>query len=399
MKLASALALTLLLIVCAICLAADGGGPSQGTSPYAAWRNGPSTDPGYFPIAVWLQDPGRADAYRAIGINTYVGLWNGPTEDDLATLREAGMRVICDQNEVGLRHLDDPTIMAWMHGDEPDNYQEKPGGGGYVPAIPPSKTIVDYNEYRRRDPTRPVMVNLGQGVANDVSKGTYATLSDYPEYMKGADIASFDIYPVAGTEEAGVERIWMVAKGVDRLVRWSDGRKTIWNALECTQISRPGHKPTPAQVKSEVWMSIIHGSMGIIYFAHQFMPDFIEAGLLADPEMTAAVKAVNQQILALAPVLNSPTIPDGGSATSDNPLVPVDVMVKQQGNTLYMLAVSMRNISSHVDLVFDAVHKTRRNSTLEVVGEDRALQCWGGHFEDVFKPYEVHIYKTAIPAQ
>jgi len=64
-----------------------------------------------------------------------------------------------------------------------------------------------------------------------------------------------------------------------------------------------------------------------------------------------------------------------------------------------MLAVSMRNISSHVDLVFDAVHKTRRNSTLEVVGEDRALQCWGGHFEDDFRPYEVHIYKTAIPAQ
>jgi hypothetical protein len=34
-------------------------------------------DPSFFPIAVWLQDPSRAPAYKEIGINVYVGLWKG----------------------------------------------------------------------------------------------------------------------------------------------------------------------------------------------------------------------------------------------------------------------------------------------------------------------------------
>ena len=48
----------------------------------------PPADPGYFPIAVWLQDPRNAEAYKRAGINLYVGLWQGPTEAQLAALEE-----------------------------------------------------------------------------------------------------------------------------------------------------------------------------------------------------------------------------------------------------------------------------------------------------------------------
>jgi hypothetical protein len=360
---------------------------------------------------VWLQDPKRADEYRAIGINTYVGLWEGPTEDQLAALKKAGIRVICDQNAVGMKHLNDPTIMGWMHGDEPDNYQGQPGGG-YGPAIPPSAIIADYGKWRDEDPTRPIMLNLGQGVANDEWKGGYAPLSDYPEYMKGADIVSFDIYPMANSE-FGSDWLWMVGKGVSRLVRWGRGEKVIWNALECTQIGEPGHKATPEQVRSEVWMSIIHGSMGIIYFVHQFQPNFIEAALLADPATRDAVKALNQEIAGLAPALNSPTVENGGTATSGNPLAPVDIMVKQlrgasrrsgkvrssapRGDTVYLFAVGMRNLPTHANLTCDALRRLRQNASVEVVGENRTVQAWGGRFEDDFTPYQVHIYKIALP--
>ena len=54
-------------------------------STYAQWSHGPSSDPTYFPIAVWLQDPRNALAYKRAGINLYVGLWQGPTESQLAT--------------------------------------------------------------------------------------------------------------------------------------------------------------------------------------------------------------------------------------------------------------------------------------------------------------------------
>src|SRR5438132_592818 len=80
-------------------------------NPYAKWPKGPPSDPGFFPLAVWLQAPSNAQRYREAGFNTYVALWNGPTEAQLATLKNAGMRVICGQNDVALRHLDDPAII------------------------------------------------------------------------------------------------------------------------------------------------------------------------------------------------------------------------------------------------------------------------------------------------
>ena len=97
--------------------------PESEGNAYARWENGPSSDPGYFPIAVWLQNPENARRYKAAGINLYVGLWEGPTEAQLSALKEVGMSVICAQNEVGLKHRDDLTIIGWMHGDEPDNAQ------------------------------------------------------------------------------------------------------------------------------------------------------------------------------------------------------------------------------------------------------------------------------------
>jgi hypothetical protein len=383
------------LLVSTICLAATAAGPPK--SPYAAWKHGPPTDPSFFPIAVWCQDPKNAEAFKALGINTYVALWEGPTEEQLAQLHKVGMRVICDQNEVGLKHLNDPLIIGWMHGDEPDNCQSD-GKGGWGAPIAPSKIIADYQEIRRKDPSRPVMLNLGQKVANDQYKGSWASLSDYPEYMKGADIISFDIYPMAGRQEiSGLDWLWAVGKGVSRLERWRSDKQVVWNALECTQISSPGHKPTPDQVKSEVWMSIIHGSRGIIYFVHQFRPTFIEAGLLADPEMSAAVKALNAQITELAPVLNSPTLANGGTGTPDNPLVPVDVMVKPYGDSIYLFAVGMRNLPMHAVLTIDPLHRAKKNAEATVIGEDRTVQCWGGRIEDDFAPYQVHIYKVAAP--
>ena len=163
------------------------------------------------------------------------------------------------------------------------------------------------------------MLNLGQGVANDhwVGRGPGASLEDYPEYVKGCDIVSFDVYPVAGLERKdAADLLWYVPKGVDRLKKWTGGHKQVWNCIECTHISNPKAKATPHQVKAEVWMSLIHGSRGLIYFVHQFQPSFNEHALLDDPEMLAAVSAINHQIHDLAPVLNSPDVPGVASVRS-----------------------------------------------------------------------------------
>jgi hypothetical protein len=70
---------------------------------YDTWPNGPPKDPGFFPIAVWLQNPRNAAAYEAAGINVFVGLWRGPTEEQLDQLKAAGMKVVCSQNQFAIQ--------------------------------------------------------------------------------------------------------------------------------------------------------------------------------------------------------------------------------------------------------------------------------------------------------
>ncbi|MBM3882610.1 MAG: hypothetical protein FJ387_23295 [Verrucomicrobia bacterium] len=368
------------------------GAPSV-VSRYQAWKNGPGTAPDFFPIAVWLQPPAKAAAYRRAGFNTYVGLWRGPTEEQLATLKASGMRVICAQNEVGRRHLDDPTIVGWMHGDEPDNAQSLGPGKGYGPPIAPTQIVADYERIRALDPTRPVLLNLGQGVAWDGWHGRGVRTNhpeDYPEYVQGADIVSFDIYPVVHDRPAVSGKLWLVARGVERLVEWTGGNKPVWNCLECTRISHPTAKATPHQVRAEAWMALVHGSVGLIYFVHEWQPRFNESALLDDPEMLAAVTAINRQIHSLAPVLNQPTVPGLAQVTTDDPEVPVALMAKRHGPDVYLFAVAMRPGSAQARFRVKVLDGAAR---AEVLGEDRSIPVQDGTFVDRFGPWDVHLYR------
>jgi hypothetical protein len=370
------------------CLAAGVDG-----NPYTKWPKGPSSDPGFFPLAVWLQAPANAERYRNAGFNTYVALWKGPTEEQLDALKKAGMRVICHQNGVGLRHLDDPAIIGWMHGDEPDNAQSLGAGKGYGPPILPDKIVADYQRVRTADPSRPVLLNLGQGVAYDnyIGRGVRRNHpEDYPEYLKGCDIASFDIYPVNHDSKEVSGKLWFVANGVERLIKWSGGEKVVWNCLECTRIGELDRKPTPQQVRCEAWMSLIHGSRGLIYFVHQFKPTFREAALLDDPDVLAAVTALNRQITELAPVLNSPTLRDMAIAKSENSEVPSDLMVKQHNGATYLFAVGMRDGATTAAFKLGNVTEGK---AVEVLGEKRTITVNGGSFRDHFDPWGVHIYR------
>ncbi len=200
-------------------LAAVGHNTQAESVNYQRWDRGVSSDPSFFPIAVWLQAPKNAPRFRDVGINLYVGLWKGPTEGQLRALKEAAMPTICAQNEIGLSSANADIIVGWMHGDEPDNAQARRDGKGYDPPILPSEIVARYERIRQRDASRPVLLNLGQGVAFDpyIGRGVRRNHpEDYPEYLKGCDIASFDIYPAVHRNEAVAGKLEFVAKGVER---------------------------------------------------------------------------------------------------------------------------------------------------------------------------------------
>jgi hypothetical protein len=252
--------------------------------------------------------------------------------------------------------------------------------------------VADYQKLAKADPSRPVLLNLGQGVAWDgwYGRGTRTNHpEDYAEYLKGCDVASFDIYPVVHDKPEVAGKLEFVALGVDRLREWGHGKRVVWNCIECTRISNVKVKPTPAQVRAEVWMALIHGAQGLIYFVHQFKPQFVEAGLLADAEMAAAVGAINREIRDLAPVLNSPSLTNVASVTSADPKVPVAFLVKRRQEATYVFAVAMRNQTTTATIKL----QDGRATSAEVLGEGRTLKISQNAFADDFGPYAVHLYR------
>jgi hypothetical protein len=238
-----------------------------------------------------------------------------------------------------------------------------------------------------------VLLNLGQGVAWDRYPGRGARSrhpEDYPEYLKGCDIASFDIYPAVHDHPDVAGKLWYVADGVRRLRQWADDRQAVWNCIECTHISNPKAKATPQQVKAEVWMSLVRGSRGLIYFVHQFKPAFVEAGLLADEAMLAQVGAINRQIHQQAAVLNSPTVADGVSVTTSSADVPVEAMLKRRKGTTYVFAVGMRDGTATAAF---KVAGWSGGGTAQVLGEGRSVSVRDGTFQDTFRPWDVHLYE------
>jgi len=354
-------------------------------------------DSDFFPIGVWVQSSNNAEAYKAIGINMFVGIWGGLDQSKLDAFKKAGVKVICDQNSFGLNNLNEPAIYAWMHGDEPDNAQMNRTTKKYDPCLDPAIIIKSYEDIKKKDPSRPVYINLGQGVSYINYNGRGVCKGDIDKYkvstngyLKGCDIASFDIYPVNNSDQETKGNLWYVAKGIDNLIEWSGRSKPAWCWIETTKISdRSSRKPTPAEVKSEVWMALVHGAMGFGYFCHSFTtnPPGDEAALLHDAEMINCVKVLNMQVNSLAPVLNSATTSGYATARSSNVEIPIDIMTKNYCGANYIFSVAMRPGTT------TATFNVKEGKKIEVLGEDRNLKVKKGKFTDDFSSYGVHLYK------
>jgi hypothetical protein len=314
------------------------------------------------------------------------------------------MPVICEQNEIGLSDQNRDIIIGWLQQDEPDNAQPLFGKVGMArlgwgSPVSPVEMQERYRAMRSRDPARPVFMNLGKGVAWDSWKGRgnrTAHPEDYPQYVKAGNIVAFDIYPAAETDPALAGRLEVVAYGVKRLVDWAGPDRVAWNAIGASKVKNPGAVVNPEQIRSQIWMSIINGSRGIIYFVHQFEPRFVEATWFDSPDIAAAIGRINAQVQGLAKVILSPASSDMASITlqdehrqalsSEN----ISVTTRRHGCSLYVFAASLSNKPLRA-----GINLRHSPGTLNVIDENRQLATKGRKLEDDFDPYGVHLYVTS----
>ena len=169
--------------------------------------------------------------------------------------------------------------------------------------------------------------------------------------------------------------------------------KPIWNFVEVSHpfSEAPPQSPTITgpQIRAAVWHSIIAGARGIIYFQHSFglnQPCHGDHHTLRSDchGNRAAVRAVNAQVRQLAPVLNSPTVTSGHSATGD-----VKYSVRWQGGKFWVLA-GAHNGGGQSTFSIPCVGY----ATAVVEGENRSIPVNGGQFTDSFADRNsVHVYR------
>jgi hypothetical protein len=362
------------------------GIPALAAGPFAA---GFPSDPSFFPIGVWLQSPDNAPEYKRIGINTFVGLWEGPTEAQLAVLAKYGMFAVAEQNDVALTSVNRNVIRAWTQPDEPDNSQY--WLLGYGPCIPAVEVSTKSRAIRLRDTTRPIYIGFGRGVADPTWPGRGRCTGDQDYYAAaaiGADILSFDIYPVGSDTPHVKGKLEYVASGVDFLVKRATPQQRVWTTLETTALD-PKRPVTPDELRTEVWMALIHGATGIVYFVDEWVGGFREDGVFRHPEIVRAIANIDHTITELAPILNSPSVSMTVKVTSE---APVDLMTRERDGYLYIFAVVMRDEAAIAEFTIPGLG----NSIATVLDADGTIPIQGGILKDSIPGYGVRLYRVPL---
>lgn len=378
--------------------------------------NGLSTDSTFFPIMVWYQGTSNVAAYKSIGVNTFVSP-DGYSSSELATLKAAGMLVIeCSANgnfsgsylgadgntypvyapqDCSSDGRGDPSasiIKGWMDlPDEPDTAQST-SSTAYGPCIAPSYIQNETRAIQAGDdvtPKRAVMINFnGDGVVltQAPDRGSFCDniTSDYAQYMQGATIASFDMYPRNYGHPLDSPSV-----GVSHLHSWlsaASEAKPVIPWLETTPIHSGATGPTAADLHFEIWSSIIAGADGVGYFCHIISPTFNEAGCLSLPSIKAQMSSDDALIESLAPVLNSDTPSPGVTASAS---YKVDVLTKRSGGYTYAFADADAGSGGSATFAVPG----GGSGTVTVLGEGRTLPMVNGTFSDAFGGYGVHIYQ------
>jgi hypothetical protein len=365
--------------------------PDRKHTYYEAWRNsGPLKDSTFFPVAVWYQAEQYMADYHTCAVNMNI-VPKGISTSDLAVYRTNQIKIFTMYDAALRASADSNVIVGWMHNDEPDLAQSN-GSGGYNACVDTAVIQQQYQTWRATDPTRPVYLNLSANVATaaggrgDTCGSNYR---HYPGYIRGCDISSYDIYPVAYSGATYGGQLYLIPKGIDSLRMWANYQKPAWVWVESGPINTASYSPTPEQVKVEIWMALIHEASGVGYFCHNFSANNAAYWLTGNPPMKTALTKINQEITQLAPALNSATV-RGMVTIKAKWQAYARAMTKVQGGNTYIFAVHERNVAYRDTLTIQGLPAS---ASAEVIGESRNLTVTNGVMVDSFPGYGVHLYK------
>jgi hypothetical protein len=167
-----------------------------------------------------------------------------------------------------------PSLLAVALVDEPSNL--RPGGAGITyqdVAVPPEQ--LDIVAHALSAGGKPLWINhVGNHINNIYLE---KIMSDYAD-SADIDWLGQDCYPISSGTDLVIDLDDYASTpqghAIDRLSRWSGGRPQFSFVALTQYDASKGRKTTPEEFRVQVWSSIIHGAIGIIYFTFKFSPEF-----------------------------------------------------------------------------------------------------------------------------
>ena len=348
--------------------------PTEPTAPP------PKATVGEFPIGVWLQNPAQdADAFAALGVNTYVGLWNWPYDDqaypgwarealDAAAAHNATVyaaeSAAAVEKATELGNYDE--LSGFLGGDEPDMFNVSVQE--WTARIEAMKAVSD----------KPVYGNFGKGFGGFDWWDGKLSAAQRAAYCEPLDIASVDYYGTTDPWEPAESRgTWVYGRAIDR-VEAACGDKPVFGFVELTQPWKNSENAaTPRSIREDAWSAVIHGADGLTFFLHDFWCedgcDSIFSATWADNREAWA--DLNTELQSYAAALGAPDVTGAGAATSTG--IPLALLTKNVGGKT---------------LVFAQADGDRQHP--DGYSGKAAVTVGGEVFTDDWKPYQVRVYTT-----
>lgn len=369
---------------------------------YAKWSNSLPSDPNFFPIAVWDQDPTRsrngnnnATNYKALGINTFAGLWDFPGDSTssakLNAIKAAGMYALAGDGGISAaKAMPGASALAgYQLGDEQD-MSTNPSH------ITPDQVTSSANSIHAADSSRPIYNNWGKAFSLYPWVGAHDDATGLRKYCSQVDISSSDYYAATdGYEPSDSHTPNFYGKAVDNVRTLCGSSKPAWGFIETGHpfSDNPGSWApyssngviAAATIEEGVWSELAHGANGIVYFVHDFKSNgFTEDGVFDHPDAVAIVKKINAQIASMASILNAQRQPTGLSVTN------ADATLRADAAGRYVIAAG--NSASTRTATFTVA--AAAGKTVQVVGENRTIQAdANGTWTDSFAGWGHHVYK------
>jgi len=341
---------------------------------------------GFVPIAVWDQDPSggnvpapyfdQAQAFKAMGVNTFVGIsgWPqnfGSDDGELAAAVASRMYVIAGGDPSSNTSAASVASVLKL-------VAATPGAStyfiGYQWLDEPSCSIdvaAQIATVQAEDPTRMTYANTGAWVtalpSNDV--GSPACLAQAEDNLLAPSIASADDYNLTDpwhTElpsqacGAGGDCLHYYGQETTNLVALADGNP-VWVFVETgtddlgLSAENGGigeaQRATPGEVNSAAWLTLLSGGNGIEWFCdaaddpanggHTYYDD-----CAFNTTIAANLTYIDHRIEHWAPEINAPDIAAAVQVSSSNQAVPVVADVKQVGGVTYLMTEGDRRGST-----------------------------------------------------